>query len=205
LIFEPTVIESFGRNPEKSYGLFSRLLKDRVILVSGEITEDLSTIICAQLLYLEQQNPDNPIYMYINSPGGSVTAGLAIFDTMNFISCPVYTIGMGECMSMGSFLLTAGTKSFSLPNTSIMYHSVSSGFMGTVHDHEKHYLETQRLQVLLMDFLTKKIQKTYPEKDQDYIKNKTARDWYLTAQETKEEGLIDYIISNREDVKKFLS
>lgn len=200
LMFEPMVIETAGRGVEKSYPLFSRLLKDRIILISGEIVDDTSTIICSQLLYLEQQDPDKPIYLYINSPGGSVISGLAIYDTMNFITCPVYTIAMGEACSMGSFLLTAGSKRFALKNTTLMYHSVASGFSGTIHDHKIQFDETKRLQELLGDII---VSNTNGRLSKELFELKSARDWYMTAEEALEYNLIDKVLTKREDVKKF--
>lgn len=202
LMFEPMVLETSGRGVEKSYPLFSRLLKDRVILISGEIVEDTSTIICSQLLYLEQQDPVKPIYLYINSPGGSVISGLAIYDTMNFITCPVYTIAMGEACSMGSFLLTAGDKRFALKNTTLMYHSVASGFSGTIHDHQIQFDETKRLQDLLADTI---VGNTKDKLTRELFDIKSARDWYLTPDEAVGYGFIDGVLTKREDVKKLLS
>lgn len=203
MLYEPYVIESFNRSGERSYPLFSRLLKDRIILVSGEITEDISTVVCSQLLYLEQQDPETPIFMYINSPGGSVTAGLAIYDTMTFISNDVYTIAMGEACSMGSFLLSAGAQRYSLPNTTLMYHSVSSGFSGTIQDHEIEYKETVRLQNILVDKLVEiSSQHTNGQTDKEYFQEKIKRNWYMTPQEALELGLIDKVIYKRKDVPK---
>lgn len=199
-MFEPYVIEENGRNGEKGYPLYARMLKDRIIMVIGEVEENMSAAVCSQLLYLEQQDPQAPIFMYINSPGGSVTAGLAIYDTMNFVSCPVYTIAMGEAMSMGSFLLSAGTKSFSLPNTSLMYHSISSGFHGTVQDYEINFKEVQRLQDLLLGILYKKVKEEFK---QEFL-NKIERDLYLTANEAVKYGLIDCVITTKDDARNFL-
>jgi ATP-dependent Clp protease protease subunit len=200
IIFEPMVIETEGRGVEKSFPLFSRLLKDRIILLSGEIVDDMSTIICAQLLYLDGKDSKAPIYMYINSPGGVITSGLAIADTMNFVSAPVIAVAMGQACSMGSYLLTVADKRLSLPSTRIMYHSLSGGIEGTIHDMEVQIQESRRLQEAL---ITKIHEKSNGKKTLEEIKQITARDWFISADEALEFGFIDGIISNKEDAKKF--
>ena len=135
----PMVIETTGRS-ERAYDIYSRLLKDRIVLLSSEVNDAVASLICAQLLFLESQDPEKEIYLYINSPGGSVTAGLAIYDTMRFISSPVATVCMGRAASMGAFLLAAGKSGmrFALPNSQIMIHQPSGGFQGQATDIEIH-------------------------------------------------------------------
>jgi ATP-dependent Clp protease protease subunit len=200
LVFEPMVIETEGRGVEKTFPLFSRLLKDRVILLSGEIEDDMSTILCSQLLYLEKQDPTKPIFMYINSPGGQITSGLAIADTMAFIECPVYAIAMGQACSMGSYLLTIADKRLSLPSTRIMYHSLSGGVVGNYHDMKVQMTESEFLQNAL---ITKIHEKSNGTMTLDEVKRITERDWFMSAEEALSYGLIDGIIANREDAKKY--
>ena len=200
LVFEPMVIETEGRGVEKSFPLFSRLLKDRVLLLSGEIEDDISTILCSQMLYLEKQDPTKPIYMYINSPGGQITSGLAIADTMHFIECPVYAIAMGQACSMGSYLLTIADKRLSLPSTRIMYHSLSGGTVGNFHDMKVQMAESEFLQNAL---ITKIHEKSNGSMTLDEVKRITERDWFMSAEEALKLGLIDGIIANREDAKKY--
>ena len=142
----PMVIETTGRS-ERAYDIYSRLLKDRIVLLGSEVNDAVASLICAQLLFLESQDPEKEIYLYINSPGGSVTAGLAIYDTMRFISSPVSTVCMGRAASMGAFLLAAGKPGmrFALPNSQIMIHQPSGGFQGQATDIEIHAREVLRL------------------------------------------------------------
>ena len=196
----PYVIEkSSPTGPEKSYSLASRLLKDRIVTVAGEVDESMSISVCSQLMYLDQQDT-KPIIMFINSPGGSVTDGLSIYDTMNFIDSPIITVGLGQCCSMGSFLLSMGDTRLSLPSTSLMYHSVSSGFYGTVHDHVISFEETQRLQTMLMDKLKEKI---IPAHKDEFAK-KIERDFFILPKDARDFGLIDAVISSKSEIKAYL-
>ncbi|TPR55867.1 ATP-dependent Clp endopeptidase proteolytic subunit ClpP [Enterococcus sp. OL5] len=188
----PTVIEQSSRG-ERAYDIYSRLLKDRIIMLSGQVTDDLANSIIAQLLFLDAQDPEKDIYLYINSPGGSVTAGLAIFDTMNFIKADVQTIVMGMAASMGSFLLTAGEKGkrFALPNAEIMIHQPLGGAQGQATEIEiaaRHILATrERLNKILSERTGQPI---------EVIERDTDRDNFMTAQEAKDYGLIDEIMES---------
>ncbi|MFZ7151598.1 ATP-dependent Clp endopeptidase proteolytic subunit ClpP [Enterococcus gallinarum] len=188
----PTVIEQSSRG-ERAYDIYSRLLKDRIIMLSGQVTDDLANSIIAQLLFLDAQDSEKDIYLYINSPGGSVTAGLAIFDTMNFIKADVQTIVMGMAASMGSFLLTAGEKGkrFALPNAEIMIHQPLGGAQGQATEIEiaaRHILQTrERLNKILSERTGQPI---------EVIEKDTDRDNFMTAQEAKDYGLIDGIMES---------
>ena len=188
----PTVIEQSSRG-ERAYDIYSRLLKDRNIMLSGQVTDDLANSIIAQLLFLDAQDSEKDIYLYINSPGGSVTAGLAIFDTMNFIKADVQTIVMGMAASMGSFLLTAGEKGkrFALPNAEIMIHQPLGGAQGQATEIEiaaRHILATrERLNKILSERTGQPI---------EVIERDTDRDNFMTAQEAKDYGLIDEIMES---------
>lgn len=188
----PTVIEQSSRG-ERAYDIYSRLLKDRIIMLSGQVTDDLANSIIAQLLFLDAQDSEKDIYLYINSPGGSVTAGLAIFDTMNFIKADVQTIVMGMAASMGSFLLTAGEKGkrFALPNAEIMIHQPLGGAQGQATEIEiaaRHILATRdRLNKILSERTGQPI---------EVIERDTDRDNFMTAQEAKDYGLIDEIMES---------
>lgn len=188
----PTVIEQSSRG-ERAYDIYSRLLKDRIIMLSGQVTDDLANSIIAQLLFLDAQDSEKDIYLYINSPGGSVTAGLAIFDTMNFIKADVQTIVMGMAASMGSFLLTAGEKGkrFALPNAEIMIHQPLGGAQGQATEIEiaaRHILQTrERLNKILSERTGQPI---------EVIEKDTDRDNFMTAQEAKDYGLIDDIMES---------
>ena len=193
----PTVIEQSSRG-ERAYDIYSRLLKDRIIMVSGPIQDDMANAIIAQLLFLDAQDPEKDIYMYINSPGGSVTAGLAIYDTMNFIKEDVQTIAMGLAASMGSFLLTAGAKGkrYALPNAEILIHQPLGGAQGQATEIEiaaRQILKTrERLNKILAKQTGQKLSRI--EKDTD-------RDNYMTAQEALEYGLIDAIMESSKEMK----
>lgn len=192
----PMVVEQTARG-ERSYDIFSRLLKDRIIMLNGEVNDVSSNLIVAQLLFLESEDPDKDIYLYINSPGGSVTAGMAIYDTMQYIKCDVSTICMGLAASMGSFLLSAGAKGkrFSLPNSEIMIHQPLGGFQGQVTDidiHAKRMLKTKdRLNKILSENTNKPLEE---------IKKDVERDYFMDADEAVEYGLIDKVIKNKEVV-----
>lgn len=188
----PTVIEQSSRG-ERAYDIYSRLLKDRIIMLSGQVTDDLANSIIAQLLFLDAQDSEKDISLYINSPGGSVTAGLAIFDTMNFIKADVQTIVLGMAASMGSFLLTAGKKGkrFALPNAEIMIHQPLGGAQGQATEIEiaaRHILQTrERLNKILSERTGQPI---------EVIEKDTDRDNFMTAQEAKDYGLIDEIMES---------
>ncbi|MDT2756304.1 ATP-dependent Clp endopeptidase proteolytic subunit ClpP [Enterococcus asini] len=194
----PTVIEQSSRG-ERAYDIYSRLLKDRIIMLSGQVTDDLANSIIAQLLFLDAQDSEKDIYIYINSPGGSVTAGMAIYDTMNFVKADVVTIVMGMAASMGSFLLTAGTKGkrFALPNAEIMIHQPLGGAQGQATEIEiaaKHILKTR---AHLNDILAERTGQPL-----EVIEKDTDRDNYMTAQEAKDYGLIDEIMVSSKSLDK---
>ncbi len=189
----PYVIEQTSRG-ERSYDIYSRLLKDRIIFLGEEVTDVTANIVVAQMLFLESENPDKDIHLYINSPGGSVTAGMAIYDTMNYVKCDVSTICMGMAASMGAFLLAGGTKGkrFALPNAEIMIHQPSGGAKGQATDIKivaDNILKTKKK---LNEILAANTGKPIEVVEQD-----TERDNYMTAQEAMEYGIIDQVISNR--------
>ena len=189
----PYVVEQTNRG-ERSYDIFSRLLNDRIIMLNEEVNSATASLVVAQLLYLEGQDPNKDISLYINSPGGSVTDGMAIYDTMQYIKCDVSTICMGMAASMGAFLLAAGTKGkrYALPNADIMIHQPSGGAQGQATDieiHTKHILHTKQK---LNEILAKNTGQPL-----DVIKADTERDNFMTAQEALEYGLIDKVIEKR--------
>jgi ATP-dependent Clp protease protease subunit len=194
----PMVIEQTARG-ERSYDIYSRLLKERVIFVSGQVEDHMANLIVAQLLFLESENPDADIAMYINSPGGSVTAGMAILDTMKYIKCDVSTICVGLAASMGSLLLAAGTKGkrYALGNAKIMIHQPLGGAQGQASDiaiAAKNILETRdNVNKILADCTGQKIERI--EKDTD-------RDNYMSANDAKAYGLVDHVLIHREDMKE---
>lgn len=194
----PTVIEQSSRG-ERAYDIYSRLLKDRIIMLSGAIDDNVANAVIAQLLFLDAQDSEKDIYIYINSPGGSVTVGLAIYDTMNFIKADVQTIAMGIAASMGSFLLTAGTKGkrFALPNAEIMIHQPLGGAQGQATEIEiaaRHILKTrERLNKILADQTGQPI---------EVIEKDTDRDNFMSADEAKAYGLIDEIMVNSKSLPK---
>ncbi len=192
----PMVIETTGRS-ERAYDIYSRLLKDRIVMLSTEVNDDVASLICAQLLFLESQDPEKEISIYINSPGGSVTAGLAIYDTMRYITSPVSTVCMGLAASMGAFLLAAGEPGmrFALPNCQVMIHQPSGGFRGQATDIEIHAREILRLKKKLNEILAANTGQSYEK-----VAEATERDNYLTPEEAKEFGLIDRILVNRKDM-----
>lgn len=185
----PIVIESDGRG-ERSYDIYSRLLKDRIIFVGSPIDDDMANTIVAQLLFLESQDPDKDITMYINSPGGVVTAGMAIYDTMNYIKPDVQTVCIGQAASMGAFLLSAGAKGkrFALQNARIMIHQPLGGASGQASDIEIHAREILRIKKSLNEILAKNTGKTLKQIEKD-----TERDNFLTAEEAKNYGIIDKV------------
>ena len=194
----PTVIEQTSRG-ERAYDIYSRLLKDRIIMLSGEINDQVSNTIIAQLLFLDAQDPDKDIYLYINSPGGVITSGLAILDTMNLIHADVQTIAIGMAASMASVLLACGKKGkrFALPNSEVLIHQPLGGAQG-----QQTEIEIAAEQILKARVKLNKILADATGKSIDEIKNDTERDHYLTAQEAKDYGLIDDILVSKDDQKK---
>ena len=189
----PMVVEQTNRG-ERSYDIFSRLLNDRIIILSDEVNDATASLVVAQLLYLESQDPDKDINLYINSPGGSVTSGLAIYDTMNFVKCDVSTTCIGMAASMGAFLLSSGAKGkrFALPNAEIMIHQPLGGAQGQASDvkiHAEHILRTRdRLNTILAANTAKSL---------DVIAADTERDNFMTAAQAAEYGLIDSVLTHR--------
>ena len=187
----PYVVEQTGKG-ERTYDIYSRLLLDRIVFISGEVNDDMANAICAQLLFLQSQDATKEISVYVNSPGGSVTAGLAIYDTMQFIKCPIATYCLGQAASMGAVLLTAGTKGrrFALPNARIMIHQPWGGAEGKASDIEITAREILRLKEVLNSILSK-----HSGKSMDDVGRDTDRDHFMSAAEAKEWGLIDEIVS----------
>lgn len=186
----PYVVEKTSRG-ERSYDIYSRLLKDRIIMLSGEIHDDLAASIVAQFLFLEAEDPQKDIYLYINSPGGVVTSGFSIYDTMNYIKPDVCTICIGQAASMGAFLLSCGTlgKRFALPNSRIMIHQPLGGARGQATDIEIQAKEILRLKSILNDILAKNTKQKLSKIEKD-----TDRDFFMSAAEAKEYGLIDKVL-----------
>lgn len=186
----PTVIEKTG-NHEKAYDIYSRLLIDRIIFISGEVNDEMANAICAQLLFLQSQDAKKQINVYINSPGGVVTAGLAILDTMNYVKCPIATYCMGQSASMGAVLLSAGTKGkrYALPHARIMIHQPSGGAQGKMSDIEISYKEGQRLKDTLNEILATNCNKTKEE-----IEAATDRDNFMSATDAVKFGIIDKVL-----------
>jgi len=189
----PMVVEQSSRG-ERAYDIYSRLLKERIVFLVGSVNDSVATLITAQFLYLESENPKKEIYFYINSPGGLVNAGLGVYDTMQYIKSPVSTLCIGQASSMGSFLLAAGEKGkrFSLPNSRIMVHQPSAGFQGQATDIEIHANEIMSLKKRLNEIYSKHTGRTVEE-----IKNALERDKFMTPQEAKEFGLIDKVVERR--------
>ena len=186
----PYVVEQTGKG-ERTYDISSRLLLDRIVFISGEVNDEMANAICAQLLFLQSQDPKKEISCYVNSPGGSVTAGLAIYDTMQFVKCPIATYCIGQAASMGAVLLSAGTKGrrFSLPNARIMVHQPSGGAEGKATDIEITAKEILRLKDVLNGILAKHSGKEFA----DVVKD-TERDYFMSAAEAKAWGLIDEVL-----------
>lgn len=189
----PMVIETSGRG-ERAYDIYSRLLKERVVFLVGEVNDYSANLVVAQLLFLESENPEKDISLYINSPGGSVSAGMAIFDTMNFIKPEVSTLCIGMAASMGAFLLTAGAKGkrFSLPNSKVMIHQPLGGARGQATEIEIHAREILKTREQLNRILAEKTGQPLEKIERD-----TERDYYLSADEAKEYGLVDEVIAKR--------
>ncbi len=191
----PMVVEQTNRG-ERSYDIFSRLLKERIIFITGPIEDGMAMLVSAQLLFLEAENPKKEINLYINSPGGVVTSGMGIYDTMQFIKPPVSTLCMGQAASMGSLLLAAGNKDmrFALPNARIMVHQPSGGFQGQASDIQRHAEDIMKMK--------KRLNEVYVEhtgQDYDVVESTLDRDHFMTAGEAKDFGLIDEVVTKRPD------
>jgi ATP-dependent Clp protease protease subunit len=191
----PMVVEQSGRG-ERSYDIYSRLLKERVVFMVGPVNDQTANLVVAQLLFLESENPDKDIYLYINSPGGSVTAGMGIYDTMQFIKPDVSTLCIGQAASMGAFLLAAGAKGkrFCLPNSRVMIHQPLGGFSGQASDIEIHAKEILYLRSQLNGMLAK-----HTGQPIDVIERDTDRDNFMSAEKAVEYGLVDKVLANRTD------
>ena len=190
----PVVVEQTSRG-ERSYDIYSRLLNDRIIFLSDEVNDVTASLVVAQMLYLEAQDPDKDIYLYINSPGGSITAGMAIYDTMNYIKCEVSTICVGMAASMGAFLLSSGAKGkrFALPNAEVMIHQPLGGMQGQATDIKIHADRIIRIKAKLNSLLAEQTGKPL-----ETIERDTERDNFMTANEAQEYGLIDKVITKKE-------
>ena len=193
----PMVVEQTNRG-ERSYDIFSRLLKERIIFITGPIEDHMATLVCAQLLFLEAENPKKEIALYINSPGGVVTAGMAIYDTMQFIKPAVSTLCIGQAASMGSLLLCAGEKGmrFATPNARIMVHQPSGGFQGQASDIERHAQD-----IIKMKRRLNEVYVTHTGKDYETVERTLDRDHFMTAEESLDFGLIDKVIDKRPAVE----
>lgn len=189
----PIVVEQTSRG-ERSYDIYSRLLKERIIFMTGQVFDEMSSLICAQLLFLESENPTKDIAFYINSPGGVVTSGLAIYDTMQYIRCPVSTVCIGQAASMGSLLLTAGAagKRFALPNARIMVHQPSGGAQGQATD-----IQIQAQEILRIRQRLNEIYVRHTGQSLDTIEKKLERDSFMSADEARDFGLIDQVVESR--------
>jgi len=193
----PMVVERTSRG-ERSYDIYSRLLKERIVFMSGQVDDHMANLITAQLLFLEAEGPDKDIYMYINSPGGLVTAGLAIYDTMQYIHCDVSTLCLGQAASMGAHLLAAGAagKRYALPNARIMIHQPLGGFQGQATDIEIHAREIlklkERMNQMMADHTGQPLEK---------VSEDVERDYFLTAEEARDYGLIDQVLSSHASIK----
>ena len=195
----PMVVEQSGRG-ERAYDIYSRLLKERIVFLVGPVTDESSNLVVAQMLFLESENPDKDIYFYINSPGGSITAGMSIYDTMNFIKPDVSTLCIGQAASMGAFLMTAGTKGkrFALPNSRVMIHQpllYGGGLSGQVTDIEIHARELVKVKAKMNELLAK-----HSGQSLERVQADTERDNFMSADEACEYGLIDKVLSSRKDV-----
>ncbi|UPA25604.1 ATP-dependent Clp protease proteolytic subunit [Shinella oryzae] len=193
----PMVVEQTNRG-ERSYDIYSRLLKERIIFLTGPVEDHIATLVCAQLLFLEAENPKKEIALYINSPGGVVTSGMAIYDTMQFIKPAVSTLCIGQAASMGSLLLAAGHKDmrFATPNARIMVHQPSGGFSGQASDIERHARDIIKMKRKLNEVYVKHCGRTYEEVEQTLD-----RDHFMSADEAKDWGLVDRVITSREAIE----
>jgi ATP-dependent Clp protease protease subunit len=196
--FIPIVVEQTGRG-ERAYDIYSRLLKDRIVFLGTVITDDVANLITAQLLFLESEDPERDIYFYINSPGGSVTAGLAIYDTMEYVKPQISTVCVGQAASMGALLLAAGakTKRYALPHSRIMIHQPLGGFQGQATDVDIQAREILRMREELNNILVKHTGQSVKKIEKD-----TDRDFFMSGKQAQEYGLVDDVISNRPDNKK---
>jgi ATP-dependent Clp protease protease subunit len=194
----PMVIEQSSRG-ERSFDIYSRLLRERIIFLSGEVNDDVSALVCAQLLLLEADNPKRPISLYINSPGGVVTSGFAIYDTMQFVRAPVHTLCMGTARSMGSFLLMAGEpgERTALPNASVLIHQPLGGFQGQASDILIHAEETRKVKRRMTELYAQHCGRSYEE-----FERAMDRDHFMTAEEAQKWGLIDRIVTARPDDRR---
>ena len=192
----PMVIDQTSRG-ERAYDIYSRLLKDRIIFLGTVINDEVANLLIAQLLFLESEDPDKDINFYINSPGGAVTAGLAVYDTMQYIKPDIATVCIGQAASMGALLLAAGAakKRYSLPNSRIMIHQPMGGFQGQASD-----IEIQAREILRMKEALNTILKEHTGKDLDQIRVDTDRDYFMSGVEAKEYGIVDHVIRNRDDL-----
>ncbi|MGH7767800.1 MAG: ATP-dependent Clp endopeptidase proteolytic subunit ClpP [Candidatus Binatia bacterium] len=195
--FIPIVVEQTGRG-ERAYDIYSRLLKDRIVFLGTVVTDDVANLITAQLLFLESEDPERDIFFYINTPGGSVTAGLAIYDTMEYVRPQISTVCVGQAASMGAILLSAGTKGkrYALPHSRIMIHQPLGGFQGTATDVDIQAREILRMREELNNILVK-----HTGQSQKKIEKDTDRDFFMTGKQAQEYGLVDDVITNR-PVKK---
>jgi len=194
----PMVIEQSSRG-ERAYDIYSRLLKDRIIFLGTAMNDEVANLLIAQLLFLESEDPDKDINFYINSPGGLVTAGMAVYDTMQYIKPDITTVCIGQAASMGAVLLTAGTngKRYSLPNSRILIHQPMGGFQGQASD-----IEIQAKEILRMKDTLNKILVKHTGKELTQIQNDTDRDFFMSGEEAKKYGIIDHVITNRDDLDK---
>jgi ATP-dependent Clp protease protease subunit len=192
------VIEQSSRG-ERAYDIYSRLLKDRIIFLGSAMNDEIANLLIAQLLFLESEDPDKDINFYINSPGGLVTAGLAVYDTMQYIKPDIATVCIGQAASMGALLLTAGTKGkrYTLPNARILIHQPMGGFQGQASD-----IAIQAKEILRMKETLNNILVLHTGKDLAHIQSDTDRDFFMTGQEAKEYGIVDHVIFNRDDLDK---
>jgi len=194
----PMVIEQSSRG-ERAYDIYSRLLKDRIIFLGSAMNDEVANLLIAQLLFLESEDPDKDINFYINSPGGLVTAGLAVYDTMQYIKPDIATVCIGQAASMGALLLTAGTKGkrYTLPNARILIHQPMGGFQGQASD-----IAIQAKEILRMKETLNEILVVHTGKDLAHIQSDTDRDFFMTGEEAKKYGIVDHVISNRDDLDK---
>jgi len=192
----PMVVEQSPRG-ERAYDIYSRLLKERIIFLGSGVNDDVANVIVAQLLFLEAENPEKDITFYINSPGGSVTAGMSIYDTMQYVKCDIATLCMGQAASMGSFLLAAGTdgKRYSLPNARIMIHQPMGGFQGQATD-----IDIQAREILRMKDELNRLLAHHTKRPLEKITADTERDYFMSASEAQEYGIIDKVLTKREEL-----
>ncbi|WP_159587897.1 ATP-dependent Clp protease proteolytic subunit [Chelativorans xinjiangense] len=190
----PMVVEQSARG-ERSFDIFSRLLRERIVFLNGQVDDNSAALICAQMLHLEAENPNKEISLYINSPGGVVSSGLAVYDTMQFIKCPVATLCLGTAASMGSFLLMAGAKGrrMALPNARIILHQPSGGFQGQASDIERHARDILKLKRHMI-----KLYAEHSGRTKEEVERTLDRDFFMTAEEAREWGLVDHVYHRRE-------